>query len=390
MFFSIFESLCVYGTLLMIMVLCCVRASKRVPGYVGYSGEYYQSNKFFYPEIVLCIISFAFVFGCRYGVGVDYFHYLYAYNYGTEREFEFLFQSVSDLMSNAGLHYALFFGFWAFLQIVILLYAFRKYRFLLPWIVFFLFTGNYFMSMMNIIRQQIACVIFLYALQFIDEKKLFKYLLCVAIACLFHRSSIILVVIYPLLRWKDDWFQRINVQLILFVAAVIISYLPGLVERWIERPFLFMSQNLGFENYRLGVLSIDSLNDMSRFGANTGFGIFVNFAKYLPVILYSVKLKQYYNSSFFNMVYSLWFISVLSGFMFGHSIILNRPFVFFSDFGIFIAAAFVYYCFKNKSGWNQPLAVAFIIVYLFMFVWIIAHGDLNTSTFTFFWQNSSI
>ena len=83
----------------------------------------------------------------------------------------------------------------------------------------------------------------------------------------------------------------------------------------------------------------------------------------------------------------MWFVRVFAIYAFGNSIILNRPFVFFTDISIAMAAFFTYYCFKSKEIGKILLGVAMILVYLVMFLFILSNGELNTSKYTFFWQN---
>ena len=381
------ESVLVYGLLTLLMVVCGTIAARREPLYEGNTGVYLKNERFLQPEFIVIIAAFTFVFGCRYGVGVDYFHYMEGYLYGSETRNEWLFQTITDFMSGHRLHYAVYYSFWAFLQITLLLYAFRNYRFVVPYLLLYLIVGMFFMSMMNIIRQQIAALIFLCSIQFIDEKKPLKFYLCVAIAFLFHRSAVLTVVMYPILRFKDDWFHRISVQLLLFAVAVFLSYRFDLVTRVIEVPFVWVSSTLGFDRYRMGLLGTETLDSMNRFGANTGYGIFIALFKYLPIILLSKQMKAYFNSSFFNMLYSMWFIRILTFFAFGDSIILNRPFVYFTDICIAIVAFFTYYCFKSKDLGKMLLGTAMFLVYFAMFLFILSNGKLNTSEFTFFWQH---
>lgn len=381
------ESILVYGLLITIMVVCGTIAASREPLYEGNSGLYAKNNHFLQPEIIVIIAAFTFVFGCRYGVGVDYFHYLFSYQMGSERELEWMFRTISDFLSSHNMHFAVYFSVWAFLEITLLLYAFRNYRFIIPYLLLYLIIGNFYMSMMNIIRQQIAALIFLCSIQFIDEKKPLKYYLCVALAFLFHRSAVLMVVMYPILRIKDDWFHSVGIQLILLSIAVFLSFRFDLVIQFIETPFVWVSSTFGFERYQMAVLGNETLDDMNRFGANTGYGIYVSLFKCVPIILLSKPLKEYYNSSFFNMLYSMWFVRIFANFAFGDSITLNRPFVFFMDVGMAMVAFFTYYCFKSKNTGKIILGIAIIFVYLIMFLFILSNGKLNTSEFTFFWQH---
>ena len=381
------ESFVIYIFLFAVMAICGGVAANREPTYIGNSGIYIKNNFFLQPEVLVIIVSFTFVFGCRYGVGVDYFHYLNAYENNTDERFEFLFKTISDFLRNNNLHYAVFFSVWAFLQITLLYYAFRNQRFLFPLLAFFLIIGYSYMSWMNIIRQELAAGVFLVSLKYLNEKKLLKYLLCVLVAYGFHRSSIVLVVIYPLFLWKTDLFRRINTQLVLYVIALIISLLfsTWIVET-IERPFEIFTDFFGYENYSYSFLESESLNSRSQFQTNTGFGIYITVFKTIPIILLSRRMKDYYNSSFFEIVYSLWFIRIISAFLVGDSIILNRPFAFLSNFNMIIYSYFVYYCFKSRKQLLSIFGIAYMLVFVVVFFYIVSNGDINTSKFLFFWQ----
>ena len=382
------ESIFVYGLLTLVMVVCGSFAARREPVYEGGSGLYTKNDHYLQPEILIIIAAFTFVFGCRYGVGVDYFHYLDAYVNKTDGRFEFLFLSISSLLRKVGFGYPVFFSVWAFLQITLFYYAFRHQRFLFPLLAYFLIVGYGYMSWMNIIRQEIAAGIFLVSLNYLEEKKLWKFLLCVVIACGFHKASILLVVLYPLFQWKKDLFSKVKWQMVLYVIALIISlryneWFVGLL----RKPFVFFADFFGYKNYVFRFLEVESLNSRDRFQANTGYGFYIGLFRTLPIILFSRQLKAYYNSSLFNVYYSLWFIRIISALLVSGSIILNRPFAFFTNFRMIMYAFFVYYCFKTKKPVLQLFGALYMILFAMMFIHIVSYGDMNTSGYTFFWQN---
>lgn len=381
-----FESVFVYSLLTVVMVICGYFASQREPAYNGYSGVFTKNSHFLRPEIIICILAFALVFGCRYNVGIDYPKYRYHYIFGTGERYEFLFSALSDICSYIGFHYAFFFALCAFCQIYMLLYALRRYRFIFPYLLFFLIFGYYYMSMMNVIRQQIAAMIFLCSLEFIEKKQIVWYYLCVLLAVGFHSSAIVLVVFYPLLCYRQDWFTNLPLQLVLLAIAVYFSFRYDLIVTWVERPFRFFTSLLGYDRYSAGILTNERLNSIAQFGANTGYGMIVSLLKVLPIIIFSKDLKAYYNSSLFNMFYTLFFIRVLADYFFGSSIILNRPFVYVSNINLVVLAFFVYYCFRSKSIIKKLCAVFLILLNMFMFLYILSNGSMNTSEFHFFWE----
>lgn len=383
------QSLVVYTCVALIMIFFGIVASRRERVYnerLLYLNKPKYELTFFYAETIIPLIIFAIVFGCRYNVGVDYPAYLDAYLYGDYEEWEFLFRWITGSLSKMGIHYASYFTLWAFIQIFLLFYTFRNYRYLFPYMAFFLIFGNYYLSMMNIIRQQIAACIFVYSIQYIDTKQFFKYLLCVFIASLFHKSAWLVSVFYPLFQWKKDWFSSAKIQFILYAIALYLSTKYNLVVSLISRPFALFTDLAGYENYLEGILYNETLNSMNQFGNNTGLGKFIAVFFTLTIIIYSNRIRAYYNNSLFDIIYSLWFIRILADFIVGDSIILNRPFVYVYNFKIVMLSYFMYYCFQTKKKGTQILGCIFLLVHVTLFLNVISNGEVNTSMFTFFWQ----
>lgn len=382
------ESFLVYILLFAVMAICGVVAAQRESEYVPYEGDYTINNWFLQPEIILLIVAFTFVFGCRWGVGVDYFHYLSSYSRGyTDAErIEPLYKAIAQFMYRSGFHFSLFFSLWAFIDIFLIYYTLRNYRFIFPLFAFFLIFGFFWMSMMNVLRQQVAACIFLFSLHFIENKRIIPYYLCVLIAYLFHQSAILLIVVYPLLRFREDWYRSIPLQIVFYIVCLVLSGMPLVIE-WIEKPFVWFAETFNYKQYGYGVLSIDSLNDRSQFGRNTGLGLYTGIIKTVPIILMSKELKEYYNSYFFSIIYTLWFTFVSFGTIVKDSIVLYRPFVYLVNTTPIIYAFFCYYCFRSKRPVLQITASVIMLVQIALFINFISYGDVNTSTFTFFWQH---
>ena len=400
-----FESIIVYGFLTVLTAVCGMIAYKRelsrkryqvILDYALAHGKMdretwreYAKKKlpFLTPEIVVIIAAFSLIWGMRYGVGVDFFHYVDDITSPDGREFEPAFDALIRMINALGLHYSFFFTMCAFVQITLILYTFRKYRFLYPYILIFFILGSHYLSLMNIIRQQVAACIFLSSVTFIDEKKPVKYYLCVFLAFLCHKSSLLLVLMYPILQYKKDWFRNVYWQLVLFAISIFLSKHYDLVVNMIMTPFSFVSSLMGFNNYTVGILTNEILNDRSQFGANTGFGLYANIIRYLPIVLYSSRMKRFYNSSFFDIMYTFWFIAVISGFIFESSIVLMRPFVFFMNLKFIMIGYFIHYCFKTKDATKMAIVSFVVLIYLMLCFNVLLHGDTNTSAYSFIWQH---
>lgn len=366
------------------MVCCGIFTALKTPRYVGYSGQY-QDKSFISIPAVLLFLSFAFIFGCRWGVGVDHLDYLYGYIYGLGERHEWLFHTIQMFFVNHGFHFAFFFGFWALLDIVGLFYCVKKYQFLFPYLALMLMLTSTYLSMMNTIRQHAAIAVFLISLQYLDEKKPLKYFIGCFIAFLLHKSAIILIALYPIFLIRKDWFKSIPLQIILYCSCFILQFYFSSVIEWIEKPFTWFTNSFNYEMYNMDML-LDDRWSRDKFGRNTGFGVYANIIRIVPIILYSGEMKSYYKSSFFEILYSLWFVGVLSSLLFGSSIILHRIVMYFTHFTPIIYSFFLYYCFKTKKIMNYALGCGIVLLYIALFINVVTN-PISTAQYSFFWEH---
>lgn len=82
---------------------------------------------------------------------------------------------------------------------------------------YFMFFTIFGTFQMTGVRQSCAMAVFMFAYQYIKKKKLFKYLLMIGLAYLFHKSAIVLLPIY--------WFKNRKVRRfdVLIIVAVIVA-----------------------------------------------------------------------------------------------------------------------------------------------------------------------
>lgn len=383
-----FESILIYSLLALCMILCGKVAAQKSCRYVGGSGVYQESGTFFTPEIIVLLLSFAFVFGCRWGVGRDYFRYLLAYSGEVFERWDFLFLNISQIIKSAGFHYSVFFGFWAFADVFLLYYAVRKYKFIFPYLAFFLIFGSFYLPMMNTMRQEVAAGVFLISIYYVDKKKIFGFVVCCLIAVMLHRLSMILFVAYPLLRvaQNSSKLNKISVQLFLYAFAIFLHYNGNLLIRWIEVPFEWITGAMDYERYRYEILLDADWDSRNRFGNNTGLGIIANMLKHVPIIIFSNHLKDYYKSSYFNLLYLLYFVSVLSALIFGNSIILNRVNYFLDYFQVIIISFYAYFCFNVGKLEFRKWGKLIILIYIPLFINFISN-KASTAQYSFYWEN---
>lgn len=323
--------------------------------------------------IIPCLL-FAFIFGCRYNVGVDHLTYLQNYLY-FPREYEPGFALISDFCTKNNLHFAIFFGIIAFIQIFFFLLAFRNKAYLYPYILMILFLSCIELNWMNGIRQSIAACIFIYATNFIEKKQSIKYIIAILIAMQFHSSAILLLPIYfitylPIL--KNKW-----ISIGIYLAALFVNTLPlehfGLL-------FINASELLGYDE-------IYNEDTLEAYDVKAGLGRFILNITFFIIILYSQKLKNFFKKDerWFNIMYNLYIIGMFGDIAFNKVNLLNRPFEYFKAFWTVLAAMMIYYLITTKK--NRTMLFIFISLFALTFLAKMLKGSSNYMEFHFFWEN---
>lgn len=362
----------VYSFLLFFMVFMWDFISNK---YCFYSHS--EKTILYRSDITLLPFSFAVMFliysffaGFRYDVGVDYLAYLDNYIYGNRYglEYEFLFQKLIDICRNIGLNFAAYFFIIAFLQIFLYYNAFKKEVYIFPFLTFFFFCNGEWSNFNNIIRCMLAAVIWLNALQFIHKKQFVYYLLSIIVATSFHKSAIILIILYPLLRNSKDYFKSFFLQLIIFAVAFLLRLLFVKYGYYLEGLVNWFSLNLGYESYELVSMLDEANRDVEGSGLAFIFKTMFNFL----IILQSKKIKEFYKfNDRFILLYNIFVVGVLFfGYTFPDGVIsLSRPFRYFYLFQNIMFAFYAYYLLKNKTLLNiiqlLGLLLGFIVIFYY-------------------------
>lgn len=333
----------------------------------------YPINNLLFP----CLL-FAIVFGCRYNVGADYLTYLQNYLY-FPREYESGFALISDLCTNNNMHFAIFFGIIAFLQVFFFLLAFKNRAYLYPYILLVLFLSCIELGWMNGIRQSIASCIFVYATTFIEIKQPIKYIITILFAMQFHSSAIILLPIYfitylPVL--KNKWFP-----IGIYLVALFVNILP------VERFDILFTQAANLLGYGDVYNSENALVELEQSG--TGIGRIILNTIFLIIILYSNKLKQFFQNDerWYAIVYNLFLIGMFGNIAFNKCVVLLRPFGYFRVFWAIMAGMLIYYFLKNRTRQNNIVYLILIGLISLTFLANMLNGKSNYMEFHFFWEN---
>lgn len=331
---------------------------------------------------LILILLFTIIFGIRYNVGIDYKNYKEHYDTLNFERMEYIFRYISMFLAENRIHITAFFSLWAFTQISFLIASFKNEKYLYPALIFILFAGQYFLLWMNVIRQDIAACIFIYSISFIVDKKLFKYILCIVIACGFHKTALLLLLIYPIWAFKKSYFSNIPFQiLLLFVSAFIGVKSKSLFDSLDVLLVTFMT-NLGYENYAFGIL------DSTMSDVKLGMSFLSSFFIDVIVIAYSNKTKQFYNNNRYLCFYDLYFIGVISHLLLAQSFILLRPFRYFRFFKMIICAYLLYYLYNNRiSKLNLVSFIIILLLFLILYIAIFRYSEDACYNYLFYWQS---
>ena len=190
----------------------------------------------------------------------------------------------------------------------------------------------------------------------------------------FHKSALILFLIYPLLVSGKDLTLNRFVQIVLFIFSFIIVITKiDLITTF----FPYFSDYMiifGYDNYSENVLN--GLGDKTM--AGDGWSVRFLFLVNLLLIFYSNKLKLYYNSRKFIIVYNLGFWGAFFQQLCTNNLALARPFRYFKLFTMLSIAYLLYYLYKNgRIPQNGFILIVIIMLMLLMFIATIINEPFN-------------
>ncbi len=278
------------------------------------------------------------------------------------------------------LHFSFFFAAVAFLQMFFVFKAFKKNKEILPYVVLAFFAVS-LLSWQNILRQMVAMPIFIYAIQFIKAKDWKRYYLSILLAFLFHKSAIILVLIYPIFAF--DWHNK-KYSLLLQNVLVLASVAAGsFIERIMSAVFTRLDTLLILMEYDV-YIDYESTSDATR-----GMGYLLKLIIILIVVNLSNKVKEYYKNTPYSIFYTLFFFGYIFGNLIIGSIVLNRPNYYFLGLDFIVIAFTLAYLRQNyRNDINRLLYLGLIGMLLILIFSLVSNGDTSTSRYFFFWDDA--
>ncbi len=239
------------------------------------------------------MLSFVLIFlflALRFDFGNDYMSYLYMF-----ADIEYL-----DFDSNVEFGWQLLnllFKPLGFFPMVIALAAFNcfiYYRFIIRyvqapyyWLAVFLYVVNpsFMLVHSSAMRQSVAIAIFIYSIDYLFKKDIFRYTISILIASSFHQSALILLPLYFIFVF--DW--RIT-DIKLVILFFFFSFF--LFSSQIISPYLISFVNFYFQKYSIyeGGILLDS-----------GIGLLFSIAIFI-LILYYTKFQDRESMLFFKII----------------------------------------------------------------------------------------
>ena len=282
---------------------------------------------------VILLIVFVGFYGLRDNIGYDYSMYAATVYGGYADE---VYASKGEILSAMLLNIAgyfynehVFFFLVALIALSLIIYSIIKYTNIsdgIGWsMLCFLAIPIGFINSMSIQRQFLAIAVLLFATRYLLHRNFVKYFMCVIIACLFHISSIIYILLYFITssKFKYKYF------LVLFIIGYIfiISTIKAIINIF---PFyeVYVTSFNGFDNGGMTQITLYILFAI----------IFIYLKKYLKKYYqYDIYLKIYLG----GLVLTLWLIlfDANIAFRLGGVALLNMILLF----------PYIFYAFKNVN-----------------------------------------
>lgn len=308
------------------------------------------------------ILIFMFILilfsGLRFDVGVDFLSY--SDNFDRMRQgafighFEFLFKHISFYLISFGVSNQVLFFLYSLIIVYLYISFYKKYSsYLMLSIFLFTMMPILYLSSFNGIRQFISVGIFLFSLQFLIKRQLFKYLIYIFIASLFHKLALLMIPLYYILNIKSSMKFYI-ILLMLYVVAV---------------------QFVEFIAFDLLKLSTIYLQNFNAEGVHIDFKLYIFIIFFIVLYIYKNKLIKQGSEN--NLFLNMFYIGILIALT---PLMTNVPLYMLRITGYFIPVLPILLVnilpiMKQKTVKNIYFIILFFSVSIYFFATIYFKGD---------------
>lgn len=210
--------------------------------------------------VVLLVLSFSLsiLFACREFIfssnviGTDYFEYKHWFeitefsNIYSDVKYENIgFDFIISLIKYLGGNFYIFLFISAFFINTSILFFIKRFSKNIG-LSIIIYISLFYTSTWNVTRQWIACAIFLIAFKYLIDKKSWKYIIIVFISSLFHITSLILLILYPLSKLNNK-AQKVIINILIVLVFVIVIFVTNIDTALFNLSGLFKSLNYSYK-----------------------------------------------------------------------------------------------------------------------------------------------
>ena len=191
-----------------------------------------------------------------------------------------------------------------------------------------------------------------------------------------HNTAWILIVFYPLLRLRDEWFSNLKLQFLLFGVSLVIMQFDAIFE--VMQYLDYGAELLGYERYLDGREAYKVHNADLRIGIGFVLMLLMN----IICVYFSNDVKRFFDSRFLVYIYNLYFVGILIFYAFLSSHIIQRMNYYFYGLQFIFAAYTLFYLSKV----NKKFFYLLLSLYFLTFVAILYRAESNTAMYLFNWE----
>lgn len=249
-------------TIAVLVLAAFVRNSEYAPEYIsGYWRRQIDRQQAVNIVAALGIyVLLAGVSACRIAVGNDY--WVYRENFkliymgrevASEAGFNFIVYWMQKLLGYN--NYLPIFGLFSVVTVAFMVKALYDQGEWFFGAVFLLMTNGYYFQSLNTMRYYLVIAIVMYASKFVIRKEYDKFITWILIAALFHKSVLLVIPSYIVLRWLCD--RKIN-KWLLGLGAVLVLSMIFLQDFYRDILFRFYPyyEDTAFDNGEVSVVNI--------------------------------------------------------------------------------------------------------------------------------------
>ncbi|MBO5628772.1 MAG: EpsG family protein [Aeriscardovia sp.] len=367
--------------LLLISLLICLIIRYDINGVVEYKKEWYL-----FVLILLILMS-----GLRYRLGVDTISYLYSFYHQvpmlhkiTIEDFAYgkdpLFMLMNSLVKTIGGKFYIVQLVHATIVNTLIFSYFRRYSKYLFTCVLLYYVTVFFVLNMEEMRASLSVALSLFANDYIMKRKWLKGVALYGTCCLFHASSVILLLFIPIIS-----FIRFNFKGLLILFALAVSG-------------IFAMQFI-MDNYQ-EIIDIDKVVDnkiafylkdeMYTEGNLNVIGIIVSFLSLLYPLYYLFYLKKYEKESRLLNLEPFLMIFILISIMSFQIPIVYRFVRFYSVYNILFVSSFFMCLLHKQSTLSIGIRSLRALIIILPFIYNIMKGYSDVKTYARYYPYASI